>query len=419
MQVPTKLNTTKLLWAFAISQLVVITIYLGHRAETFVTFDHFLQSVKYSTLVLLMISILIAINQRKHLLKFEKTKYIFSVQILILYFTMIIHTDIKAINSPTILLMLILSLLIFTQPIAMKEINKLVIFFAIANFIFVAAQLTAIIPVAQDNVRDGLGIVSDRPTGLLFNAFAMSYASVMTFLICLYFLKKKSLLWLNWIGVISSGFSVLFSGTRTPLLLILIFGLIIIVQDSNLVRKNWKLIVYFVSGTLVLFPVVTILVGELTNRVSLANLNGRTQLWTCVTSRWEEFIPFGVGVQAAFPNGFCSDDEWFSKLRHPENMFLLNYVEAGVIGFIGLVALFVIALINSAQALKKGSSLALGITGTFLLSSLFYVPLFHYLPFLEGRTANRGVFNFFFLTMIWMSILALTTAGKVQQQTRK
>jgi O-antigen ligase len=362
---------------------------------------------------------LTTINQRDYLLKFEKTKYIFSAQILILYFTMIIHTDIKAINSPTILLMLILSILIFTQPIAMNEINKLVIFYAIVNLILVAAQLTGIIPVAQDNVRDGLGIVSDRPTGLLFNAFAMSYASVITFLVCLYFLKKKSLMWLNGVGVISSGFSVLFSGTRTPLLLILVFGLIIIVQDSSLVRKYWKIIVYFVSGALVLFPVVTILVGELTNRASLANLNGRTQLWTCVTSRWEEFIPFGVGVQAAFPNGFCSDDEWFSKLRHPENMFLLNYVEAGVIGFIGLVALFVIALINSAQALKKGSSLAIGVTGTFLLSSLFYVPLFHYLPFLEGRTANRGVFNFFFLTMIWMSILALTTAGKVQQQTKK
>ena len=419
MQVFTKLNTTKLLWTFAVSQLVVITIYLGHRAETFVTFDHFLQSVKYSTLVLLFISILTAINQRDHLLKFEKTKYIFTAQILILYFTMIIHTDIKAINSPTILLMLILSLLIFTQPIFVKEINKLVIFFALANFILVVAQLTEVIPVAQDNVRDGLGIVSDRPTGLLFNAFAMSYASVITFLVCLYFFKKNSLMWFNGIGVIFSGFSALFSGTRTSLLLILVFGLIIIIQDSNLVRKYWKLIVYFISGVLILFPVVTILVGELTNRASLANLNGRTQLWTCVTSRWEEFIPFGVGVQAAFPNGFCSDDEWFSKLRHPENMFLLNYVEAGVVGLIGLVALFVIALINSAQALKKGSSLALGITGTFLLSSIFYVPLFHYLPFLEGRTANRGVFNFFFLTMIWMSILALTTAGKVQQQTRK
>jgi O-antigen ligase len=419
VQVLTKLNTTKLLWTFAISQLVVITIYLGHRAETFVTFDYFLQSVKYSTLVLLVISILIAINQRDQLLKFEKTKYIFSAQILILYFTMIIHTDIKAINSPTILLMLILSLLIFTQPIALKEINKLIIFFAIANFILVAAQLTGIIPVAQDNVRDGLGIIADRPTGLLFNAFAMSYASVITFLVCLYFLKKRSLLWLNGIGVILSGFSTLFSGTRTPLLLILAFGLIIIVQDSRLVRNYWKIISYFAAGALILFPVITILVGQITSRSSLANLNGRTQLWTCVTSRWEEFIPFGVGVQAAFPNGFCSDDEWFSKLRHPENMFLLNYVEAGVIGFIGLVALFVIALINSAQALKKGSSLALGITGTFLLSSLFYVPLFHYLPFLEGRTANRGVFNFFFLTMIWMSILALTTAGKAQQQTKK
>jgi O-antigen ligase len=392
---------------------------LGHRAETFITFDHFLQSVKYSTLVLLVISIIITINQRDHLLKFEKTKYIFSAQILILYFTMIIHTDIKAINSPTILLMLILSLLIFIQPIAMNEINKLVIFFAIVNLILVAAQLTGIIPVAQDNVRDGLGIVSDRPTGLLFNAFAMSYASVITFLVCLYFLKKNSLMWLNGVGVVSSGFSVLFSGTRTPLLLILLFGLVITVQDSNVVKKYWKIIVYFTTGALILFPVVTILVGELTNRASLANLNGRIQLWTCVTSRWKEFIPFGVGVQAAFPNGFCSDDEWFSKLRHPENMFLLNYVEAGVIGLIGLVALFVIALIISAQALKKGSSLALGITGTFLLSSLFYVPLFHYLPFLEGRTANRGVFNFFFLTVIWMSILALTTAGKIQQQTKK
>jgi len=419
VQVLTKLNTTKLLWTFSISQLVVITIYLGHRAETFVTFDYFLQSVKYSTLILLVISILIAINQRDNLFTYEKTKYIFSAQILILYFTMIIHTDIKAINSPTILLMLILSLLIFTQPIALKEINKLIIFFAIANFILVAAQLTGIIPVAQDNVRDGLGIVSDRPTGLLFNAFAMSYASVITFLVCLYFLKKNSLIWPNGIGVILSGFSALFSGTRTPLLLILAFGLIIIVQDSSLVRKYWKIISYFAAGALILFPVITILVGQNTSRSSLANLNGRTQLWTCVTSRWEEFIPFGVGVQAAFPNGFCSNDEWFSKLRHPENMFLLNYVEAGIIGFIGLVALFVIALINSAQALKKGSSLALGITGTFLLSSLFYVPLFHYLPFLEGRTANRGVFNFFFLTMLWMSILALTTGGKLQQQTKK
>ena len=217
MLVLTKWNTTKLLWIFAISQLVVITIYLGHRAETFITFDYFLQSVKYSTLILLALSVLIAFKQRKILLKFEKTKYIFTAQILILYLTMIIHTDIKAINSPTILLMLILSLVIYTQPIDMKEINRLILFFALSNFVLVALQLSRIIPVAQDNVRDGLGIISDRPTGLLFNAFAMSYASVITFLICLYFLKKKSLIWINGIGVIASGFTALFSGTRVRL----------------------------------------------------------------------------------------------------------------------------------------------------------------------------------------------------------
>ena len=71
MPVLTKLNTTKLLWIFAISQLVVITIYLGHRAETFITFDHFLQSVKYSTLILLALAVLIAVKHRDILLKFE------------------------------------------------------------------------------------------------------------------------------------------------------------------------------------------------------------------------------------------------------------------------------------------------------------------------------------------------------------
>jgi O-antigen ligase len=126
-----------------------------------------------------------------------------------------------------------------------------------------------------------------------------------------------------------------------------------------------------------------------------------------------------VGVQAAFPNGFCSDDEWFSKLRHPENMFLLNFVESGVLGVIGLVSLFAVALWVSALALKKGSALSLALTGTFLMSSIFYVPLFHYLPFLEGRTANRGVFNFFLITLLWMSVLAISRQETNKQLARK
>ena len=419
MQVLTKLNTTKLLWVFAVFQVIIISIYLGHRGETFVTFDHFLQSVKYSTLILLAASILVAFNQRNTLLKYEITKYIFVAQILILYFAMVIHTDIKAINSPTILLMLIMSFLLFSQPIAAKQINLLVIFFAFSNFALVLLQLTKVIPVAQDNVRDSLGIILERPTGLLFNAFAMSYASVITLLICLYYLKKKVLIWLNLLGIITSGITALLSGTRTPLFLIVIFSIIIVTQDLNYFKERWKLINGLAIRAILLFPVITILLGEYLGSLNLSTLNGRTLLWTCVTSRWQEFIPFGVGVQGAFPNGFCSDDEWFSKLRHPENMFLLTFVEAGIVGVVGLIALFVITFLNSSKAFEKGSSLALGITGTFLLSSIFYVPLFHYLPFLEGRTANRGVFNFFFLTVLWMAVLALTTTEKARLQTKK
>jgi len=419
VQVLTKFTTTKLLWVFAIFQLIIISVYLGHRGETFITFDHFLQSVKYSTLILLAISILAAFNQRNNLLKYEITKYIFVAQILILYFAMVIHTDIKAINSPTILLMLIMSFLLFSQPITPKQINLLVIFFAFSNFALVVLQLTKVIPVAQDNVRDGLGIILERPTGILFNAFAMSYASVITLLICLHYLKKKVLIWLNLLGVITSGITALLSGTRTPIFLIALFSLIIVTQDLTYFKERWKLINGLAIRAILLFPVATILLGEFLGSLNLSTLNGRTLLWTCVTSRWQEFIPFGVGVQGAFPNGFCSDDEWFSKLRHPENMFLLTFVEAGIVGVIGLVALFVIAFLNSAKALEKGSSLALGLTGTFLLSSIFYVPLFHYLPFLEGRTADRGVFNFFFLTMLWMGVLAITTREKAMLQTKK
>jgi O-antigen ligase len=406
-------------WIFAVFQVIIITIYLGYRGETFVTFDHFLQSVKYSTLILLAISFIVAFNQRNNLFKFEITKYVFVAQILILYFTMVIHTDIKAINSPTILLMLIMSFILFSQPIAAKQINLLVIFFAFSNLALVLLQLVKVIPFAQDNIRDGLGIILERPTGLLFNAFAMSYASVITLLICLYYLKTKTLILMNILGAVASGITALLSGTRTPLFLILLFSTIIATQDLKYFKERWKLINGLAIRAILLFPVATILLGEFLGSLNLSTLNGRTLLWTCVTSRWQEFIPFGVGVQGAFPNGFCSDDEWFSKLRHPENMFLLTFVEAGIVGVIGLIALFVIALLNSSKALEKGSSLALGLTGTFLLSSIFYVPLFHYLPFLEGRTADRGVFNFFFLTMLWMSVLALTTTEKARLQTKK
>jgi O-antigen ligase len=197
--------------------------------------------------------------------------------------------------------------------------------------------------------------------------------------------------------------------------LVAFIGLLIYVQDQKIIQKNWKKISVIVPTIFITFPLISIIWGNQLGNNNLATLNGRTQLWTCVTSRWEEFLPFGVGVQGAFPNGFCSDDEWFSKLRHPENMFLLNYVESGILGLLGLVVLFVIAFWASGKALAKGSALPMAITTTFFMSSIFYVPLFHYLPFLENRTANRGVFNFFLFTFIWMAVLAAFNKQKVKQ----
>jgi O-antigen ligase len=410
-----KLTTATFLWIFTTSQFVVISIYLGHRAETFITFDNYLQSVKYVTLLLLVLSVLLVLREWRHLKKFEPVKYIFVAQILILYFAMFYHTDIKAINSPTIVLMLLLTIAIFVFNMDLRTINLISITIAFLNILFVALQIAEIIPVAQDNIREGLGLISDRPTGILFNAFAMSYASVITFAISAYFLKKRNLILLNVFAIVASIISIFLSATRTPIILVAFIGLLIYVQDQKIIQKNWKKISVIVPTIFITFPLISIIWGNQLGNNNLATLNGRTQLWTCVTSRWEEFLPFGVGVQGAFPNGFCSDDEWFSKLRHPENMFLLNYVESGILGLLGLVVLFVIAFWASGKALAKGSALPMAITTTFFMSSIFYVPLFHYLPFLENRTANRGVFNFFLFTFIWMAVLAAFNKQKVKQ----
>jgi O-antigen ligase len=311
--------------------------------------------------------------------------------------------------------MLVLTIVVFIYQVDLKTINLVSITIAILNFSLVALQIVKAIPVAQDNIREGLVLISDRPTGLLFNAFAMSYGSVITLAISAYFLKKRFLILLNTLAIICSLASILLSATRTPLILVAIIGFLIYLQDQKLIQNNWKIISLIIPSIFVAFPLISIIWGNQIGNINLATLNGRTQLWSCVTSRWQEFLPFGVGVQAAFPNEFCSDDEWFSKLRHPENMFLLNYVESGFLGISGLVALFVITFWASGKALAKGSALPMAITATFFMSSIFYVPLFHYLPFLENRTANRGVFNFFLFTLLWMAVLSIFSKQKSKQ----
>jgi O-antigen ligase len=413
------INSSSFLWLFVFFQLSVTLVFLATRVDKFFTFETYLQGVKYSTLLLLVFSLFILINKRQSILAYDPLKYIFVLQTIILYFAMIFHTDIKAINSPTILLMLISALVIFNNQISSRTINLTAITLSCLNFALILLQILSIIPVAQDNIREGLNIISDRPTGLLFNAFAMGYASVITFAVCMYFLKMKKLLILNVIGTLFSVITVLLSATRTPLLLMIVSGILILLQNSKFVTNNWKLLTIAIPGGVALFPLATVVLGNLIGNQDMATLNGRIFLWDCVTSRWQQFIPFGVGVQGAFPQGFCSDDEWFSKLRHPENMFLLNFVESGLLGFTGLVLLFAISFWFSGKALAKGSALPMAVSATFLMSSIFYVPLFHYLPFLENRTADRGVFNFYLFTILWMAIMNSTRSEKELQLTKK
>jgi O-antigen ligase len=198
---------------------------------------------------------------------------------------------------------------------------------------------------------------------------------------------------------------IVLSGTRTPLLVVAIITILVIIEKNKLVQNNSKLVSGLVASIVVLFPFLIILLGRYIDHSNYATLNGRTLLWDCVTSRWQELFPFGMGVQGAFYPGFCSDEPWFSKLRHPENMFLMNFVESGVVGVIGLLFMFLVTFWISQKSLKNGNSLPLAVSATFLMSSMLYVPLFHYLPFLANRPADRGIFNFFLITALWLIVL--------------
>jgi O-antigen ligase len=269
-------------------------------------------------------------------------------------------------------------------------------------------QIYEIIPVAQGNIRSTLALTGNRPTGLFFNAFALGYAAIVTYAINIYLAKNLNGIKLKALYILGTLFSVLvivLSGTRTPLLVVAIITTLVIIEKNKFVQHNSKLVSGLVASIVVLFPFLIISLGRYIENSNYATLNGRTLLWDCVTNRWQELVPFGIGVQGAFYPGFCSDEPWFSKLRHPENMFLMNFVESGVVGVIGLIFMFLVTFWISQKSLKNGNSLPLAVSATFLMSSMLYVPLFHYLPFLANRPADRGIFNFFLITTLWLIVL--------------
>jgi O-antigen ligase len=326
---------------------------------------------------------------------------------------MIWHTDLKAINSPTFILMILIPLFFVyigldSQVFRLKFVGIFSIAITLINFGIVMLQIYEVIPVAQGNIRSTLALTGNRPTGLFFNAFALGYAAIVTYAINIYLAKNLNGIKLKALYILGTLFSVLvivLSGTRTPLLVVAIITTLVIIEKNKFVQHNSKLVSGLVALIVVLFPFLIISLGRYIENSNYATLNGRTLLWDCVTNRWQELVPFGIGVQGAFYPGFCSDEPWFSKLRHPENMFLMNFVESGVVGVIGLIFMFLVTFWISQKSLKNGNSLPLAVSATFLMSSMLYVPLFHYLPFLANRPADRGIFNFFLITALWLIVL--------------
>ena len=406
------------LWSLLASQVLIMIIYLGTKKNEFEEslFSNFiyLNAVKCATLILVLLFGFLLYRYRKQFQKVNKFLLLaFLLPTFILYASMIWHTDLKAINSPTIIIMILIPLFfvyigINSQVFSLKLIGTFSIAITLLNFGITMLQIYEIIPVAQGNIRSTLALTGNRPTGLFFNAFALGYAAIVTYAINIYLAKNLNGIKIKALyifGTILSALVIVLSGTRTPLLVVAIITTLVIIEKNKFVQNNSKLVSGLVASIVVLFPFLIILLGRYIENSNYATLNGRTLLWDCVTSRWQELFPFGMGVQGAFYPGFCSDEPWFSKLRHPENMFLLNFVESGVVGVIGLLFMFFVTFWISQKSLNNGNSLPLAVSATFLMSSMLYVPLFHYLPFLANRPADRGIFNFFLMTTLWLIVL--------------
>ena len=146
--------------------------------------------------------------------------------------------------------------------------------------------------------------------------------------------------------------------------------------------------------------------GIYTHNYELADLNGRKGLWRCVAGHLEEILPWGVGIDHAFPRRYCAESGWFAHMRHPENMFLSGLVEGGIPCLLAYLLLFGVVFDLSLTALRRGNSLPLCFNLVFFYRSLISAPLYHYLPFLPQRDADRGVFNSLLVECLWVMVVS-------------
>lgn len=404
------------LWTLVLLQHLVVGTFLLTRSPSRggigLSMDIYLAVVGFSTLIF---TIFLAIQ----LILYNKLvkpgnlliPFTFSLPTLALYIAMFINRDFKTALALTFLILFIAPYVIWisNQEIMFTErhFNLVIIVLAFSSFTFTILQVLEILPVAQLNSRETIANDGNRPTGLFYNAFALSNAAVMTYLVGLYNLVVKNRIWIALFVIATSLTTLTLSATRTSMYLAVVLTFFVIFQNRfNTYKKSiFATLVALLVG--IAAPFLAIPYGNYIGNQDLATLNGRTTLWACVIEKSSDFAPFGVGVAAAFPQGFCVSEGWFSRLRHPENMFLLSFVEAGFLGLFSYLVLFAVAIWASIRALKQRYALSLVFTVTFQMSSTVSVSLFHYVPFLANRTADRGIFNFYIFVFLWLIVLAI------------
>jgi O-antigen ligase len=404
------------LWTLVLLQHLVVGTFLltrsPNRGGIGLSMDIYLAVVGFSTLIF---AIFLAVQ----LILYNKLvkpgnlliPFAFSLPTLTLYIAMFINDDLKTALALTFLILFIAPYVLWISNqetmLTEKHFNLIIIVLAFSSFIISILQVLEMIPVAQLNIRESIASDGNRPTGLFYNAFALSTAAVMTYLVGLYNLVVKNKIWISLLLIGTSLVTLVLAATRTSLYLAVVLTFIVIFQKKF---NSYKKSIFGTFAALLVgiaAPFLAIPYGIYSGNQELATLNGRTTLWVCVLEKSSDFIPFGVGVDAAFPQGFCVSEGWFSRLRHPENMFLLSFVEAGFMGLIAYLFLFAVAIWASVRALKQGYALSLAFTATFLMSSTIYVSMFHYVPFLANRTADRGIFNFYIFVFLWLIVLAI------------
>nr|WP_321450704.1 O-antigen ligase family protein [uncultured Carboxylicivirga sp.] len=204
------------------------------------------------------------------------------------------------------------------------------------------------------------------------------FASALSFTIpfCIYFFKKKGLIFFYSVLVSITIFSaVLLSKSRSGIVCCVLLFSVYFFQFPNI--KSWKRYIFIISIVLILISILYL--------VKKNSADGRLLIWRCT---WEMIKdrPFGYGNGGFEANYMDYQAEYFAKyddtkysrlagnVHHPFNEYFRIAVNYGVLGIISLVFVIFI-LIKITNTKYKNNKLEWSLLYVIGLFSLFSYPL--------------------------------------------